>query len=359
MDYNKIRRRTKKIKVGGIYIGGDSPVTVQSMTNTDTRNAAATAAQIRELENAGCDIVRVAVIDDEAAKAVYEIKNAINIPLVVDIHYDYRLAIKSIEAGADKVRINPGNIGDDSRVKAVVEKCGTRGIPIRIGVNSGSLEKDLINKYGSPTPEALAESAMNHVRLLEKFDFDNIIIAVKASNIIDTIAANKLVSELCDYPLHIGITEAGTANGGKIKSAVGIGAMLCDGIGDTLRVSLTAPPVCEVREGIEILNHIGIRKPMINLISCPTCGRTMVDIITIANEFERIMNDKNVIKINKPVTVAIMGCAVNGPGEAKEADIGIAGGKNEALLFKRGVPVRKVEEADIIRTLIDEINGEM
>lgn len=353
--YNEIRRNTRKIKVGDIYIGGDAPVSVQSMTNTDTRDIAATVSQIHELERAGCEIVRVAVLDMEAVRAVYEIKQQINIPLVVDIHFNYKLAIESVNAGADKVRINPGNIGDSDRVKAVADMCNNHNIPIRIGVNSGSVQKDILHKYGSPTPEALYESAMYHISLLERYDFNNIIIAMKASNVYTTIKANQLLAEHCDYPLHLGVTEAGTINAGTIKSAAAFGALLCDGIGDTIRVSLTDSPVHEVTAGIDILTSIGVRENKLNIISCPTCGRTQIKLIELVKEFEqRAVND---IITDKPMTVALMGCIVNGPGEAREADIGIAGGKGEAVLFKHGEVIRKIKESDAIQILIDEING--
>lgn len=356
-NYNDIRRKTKKIKVGNVYIGGDAPISVQSMTNTDTRNVTATVVQIHALEQAGCDIIRLAVPDMEAAKAVYEIKKQINIPLVADIHFDYRLAIESVNAGADKIRINPGNIGGDDRVKAVVDTCRNKNIPIRIGVNGGSLQKDILKKHGSPTPEALCESAMRHTELLERFDFTDIIIAVKASNVPNTVKANRLLAQQCDYPLHLGVTEAGTAYGGTIKSTAAFAALIYDGIGDTVRVSLTDLPVHEVTAGIDILKAIGLRENNLNVISCPTCGRTQIELIELVKEFER--RAVNEITATKPITVALMGCVVNGPGEAREADIGIAGGKGEAVLFKHGEIIRKINESDIIQILIDEINGDI
>jgi len=356
-NYNSIRRKTAKIKVGDKYIGGDAPVSVQSMTNTFTHDISATVAQIHELEQAGCDIVRVAVPDMDAVRAVYEIKQQIKIPLVVDIHFNHKLAIESVSAGADKIRINPGNIGDDSHVKAVADMCNRHDIPIRIGVNGGSLQKDILYKYGSPTPEALYESAMQHIEMLERYDFNKIIIAIKASNVQNTVIANRLLADQCDYPLHLGVTEAGTINAGTVKSAAAFGTMLFDGIGDTIRVSLTDSPVYEVAAGIEILKAVGIREDKINLISCPTCGRTQIELIDLVKEFEK--RAVNEITTDKSVTVAMMGCAVNGPGEAREADIGIAGGKGAAVLFKHGEVVRKINEADIIQILIDEINGEL
>ena len=356
-DYNSIRRKTPKIKVGDVYIGGDAPVSVQSMTTTFTSDIEATVAQIHELDRAGCDIVRVAVPDMESVRAVYEIKQRINIPIVADIHFNYKLAIESVSAGADKIRINPGNIGEASRVKAVADVCNANNIPIRIGVNGGSLHKDILSKYGSPTPEALYESAVQHIELLERYDFNKIIIAIKASNVHATVKATRLLAERCDYPLHLGVTEASTINAGTIKSAAAFGALMCDGIGDTIRVSLTDSPVHEVTAGIEILKSLGVRENKINLVSCPTCGRTRIELIELVKEFEK--RAVNEIVTDKSITVAMMGCAVNGPGEAREADIGIAGGKGEAVLFKHGEIVRKIDEADIIQILIDEINGDI
>lgn len=356
-NYNNVRRKTKKIKIGDIYIGGDAPVTVQSMTNTNTNDIDSTLSQIHELEQAGCEIIRVAVPDIEAARAIYEIKKQINIPIVADIHFNYKLAIESVHAGADKIRINPGNIGGFERVKAVADVCKNHNVPIRIGVNGGSLQKDILAKYGSPTPEALFESALYHIELLERCDFDEIIIAVKASNIHDTVKANKLLAQHCDYPLHLGVTEAGTMTAGTIKSAAAFGALMCDGIGDTVRVSLTDNPVHEVTAGIDILKSLGIRENKLNLISCPTCGRTRIELIKLVKEFEK--RAVNEIEINRPITVAMMGCAVNGPGEAREADIGIAGGKGDAVLFRHGEIIRKIEESDIVQILIDEINGDI
>ncbi|MBR5322380.1 MAG: flavodoxin-dependent (E)-4-hydroxy-3-methylbut-2-enyl-diphosphate synthase [Clostridia bacterium] len=348
------RRISKKIKVGNIYIGGDSKISVQSMTNTDSADFDATYGQIKKLESVGCDIVRMTVPDMEAVKTIYRLKNSdINIPIVADIHFDYKMAIEAAYAGADKIRINPGNIGDEDRVKAVVEACNSKNIPIRIGVNSGSLEKSILEKYGRPSGEALAESALYHASLLEKSDFTNIIFAVKSSRVADMITANRILAEKTEYPLHLGVTEAGTVHKGVIKSAAGIGSLLLDGIGDTIRVSLTAEPTEEVREGKAILSSLGIvEENGINIISCPTCGRTKIDLIGIANEFEKRTAD---LKVSKKIDVAIMGCIVNGPGEARECDIGIAGGIGEAVLFKKGQIVRKIDENRIIDELIEEI----
>jgi (E)-4-hydroxy-3-methylbut-2-enyl-diphosphate synthase len=346
------RRETKKIRVGDTYIGGDSPITVQSMTNTDTRNAAATIDQIKRLEDAGCDIVRVAVPDSEAAQAIKQIRKSIGIPLVADIHFDYRLALESMENGADKIRLNPGNIGDKERVRLVAEMAKERDIPIRIGVNSGSVEKHILEKYGGITPEGMVESALGHALILEELDFDNIIFSIKASDVPMTIAAYRLMSEKSRYPLHVGVTEAGTVFRGTVKSSVGIGCLVAEGIGDTIRVSLTGDPVEEVKVGREILKALGIIKSGVELISCPTCGRCQIDLIDIANRIEeKLQHSKRNIK------VAIMGCAVNGPGEAREADIGIAGGKGEALLFKKGEIIRKVPQDRIVEELMLEIEG--
>jgi (E)-4-hydroxy-3-methylbut-2-enyl-diphosphate synthase len=345
------RRKTKKVRVGDIFVGGDAPVTVQSMTNTDTRNAAATIEQIKRLEEAGCEIVRVAVPDMEAADAVKAIKKAARIPVVVDIHFDYRIALACIKSGADKVRINPGNIGDTERVRKVVEAARERQIPIRIGVNSGSVEKHILDKYNGVTPEGMVESALSHVKILEDLEYEDIIIAIKASNVPMTIAAYRLVSERTDYPLHIGVTEAGTVFKGTVKSSVGLGCLLAEGIGDTLRVSLTGDPVEEVRVGLEILKALELRKGGIEVVSCPTCGRCRIDLIGITGRIEERLKT-----LDKNIKVAIMGCAVNGPGEAREADIGIAGGNGEALLFKKGEIIRKIPEERIEEELLNEIN---
>jgi (E)-4-hydroxy-3-methylbut-2-enyl-diphosphate synthase len=344
------RRKTKKIRIGNIYIGGDSPISVQSMTNTDTRDISATVEQIKRLEEAGCDIVRIAVPDREAAEAVKAIKRSINVPLVADIHFDYRLAILSIENGADKIRINPGNIGGKDRVKSVVEAAKRYQVPIRIGVNSGSVEKQILEKYNGVTADGMVESALNHARMLEEYDFDQIIFSIKASSVPLTIAAYRLLSKMTEYPLHIGVTEAGTLSKGTIKSSVGLGCLLAEGIGDTLRVSLTGDPVEEIVVGTEILRTLGLKGSGIDIISCPTCGRTQIDLVDIANQIEEKLRH-----INKNIKVAIMGCAVNGPGEAREADIGIAGGRGEALLFKKGRIIRKIPEDKIVEELIKEI----
>lgn len=344
------RKNTKKIRIGNIFIGGDAPVTVQSMTNTDTRNVAATVEQIKRLEEAGCDIVRVAIPDNEAAQAVKDIKNAIKIPLVADIHFDYRLALTCMENGVDKIRLNPGNIGGSDRVKKVVELARPRGIPIRIGVNSGSLEKRILQKYGGVTPEGMVESALGHAQLLEDFGFEDIVFSLKASNVSMTIEAYRLMSKRTDYPLHIGVTEAGTLFAGTIKSAAGLGCLLAEGIGDTLRVSLTGDPVEEIKVGIELLKALGLRKAGVEFVSCPTCGRCRIDLIKVANEVEQRLAGSE-----KHIRVAVMGCAVNGPGEAREADIGIAGGDGEALLFKKGEVIRKIPQDRIVDELLAEI----
>ena len=344
------RKITRTVNVGGIAIGGGNPIVIQSMCNTDTRDIDATVKQITELANEGCQIVRVAVVDMEAAKAIGEIKKHISIPLVADIHFDYRLAVEAMEQGVDKVRINPGNIGSREKVKAVVDTARKKHIPIRIGVNSGSLEKELLQEYGKVTPQALVKSAMKHVRILEEFDFHDIIISIKASDVPKSIETYTLLSENCNYPIHLGITEAGTVWGGTIKSAVGIGAILSMGIGDTVRVSLTGDPVEEVRAAKEILKSLGLGKFGVEFISCPTCGRTEIDLISIAQDVE-----KRCRRINKNIKVAVMGCAVNGPGEAREADIGIAGGKGVGLIFKKGEIIRKVDEKLLVDSLMEEI----
>lgn len=344
------RRRSRKVMVGGIPIGGGSPITVQSMTNTDTRDVKATVEQIHRLERAGCEIVRVAVPDMEAARALGRIKSSISIPLVADIHFDYTLALKAIEMGVDKLRINPGNIGDESRVRTVIKAAGERGIPIRIGVNSGSLERDILEKFGHPTPEAMVESAMRHVRILEEMDFRDIVISLKASDVRITVEAYRLIAERCDYPLHLGVTEAGTLFSGTVKSAIGIGALLLEGIGDTIRVSLTADPIEEVRVGYEILKSLGLRSRGPNFISCPSCGRCEIELISIAEEVQRRLSH-----IEEPITVAIMGCVVNGPGEAREADVGLAGGRGKGIIFKRGKPIRTVPEGQLVDELVREV----
>ncbi|MBP9987900.1 MAG: flavodoxin-dependent (E)-4-hydroxy-3-methylbut-2-enyl-diphosphate synthase [Ruminococcus sp.] len=344
------RRNSKKVKVGNIFIGGDAPVTVQSMLNKPAHDIEASVKQAVELENAGCQIIRGAIPDMDAVKLIPALKEAVRVPIVADIHFDYRLAIESVAAGVDKVRINPGNIGSDDRVKAVVDACKSKNIPIRIGVNSGSVEKEILAKYGAPTPEAMAESALYHASLLEKFDFDDIVISIKSSNVENMIKAYETVAEKCNYPLHLGVTEAGTARMGLIKSSAGIGSLLMHGIGDTIRVSLTDDPVNEVYAGIDILKALDLRKDSVQIVSCPTCGRTKIDLIKVANEVEQALKN-----CNKKIKVAVMGCVVNGPGEAKEADIGIAGGDGCAMLFKKGEVLRKIDEKDIVSELIAEI----
>ena len=337
---------TKQIMVGGVPIGGGAPVTIQSMTNTRTDDVEATLHQIRTLAAAGCEIIRVAVPDMAAAKAVGKIKEESPIPVVVDIHFDYKLALEAIAAGADKVRINPGNIGGADHVKAVAQACARRGVPIRIGVNGGSLEKPLLAKYGGVCPEAMVESAFGHIRLLNQFDFDDICVSLKSSSVPMTMKAYQLMSQASDYPLHIGVTEAGTVRMGTLKSAVGIGGLLALGIGDTMRVSLSADPVEEVYAAKEILKAAGVRKEGAELVSCPTCGRTRIDLIALANEVEERLK-----AVDKPITVAVMGCVVNGPGEASAADCGIAGGVGEGLLFKKGQIVKKVPQEQLVDEL--------
>ena len=337
---------TKQIMVGGVPIGGGAPVTIQSMTNTRTDDVEATLHQIRTLAAAGCEIIRVAVPDMAAAKAVGKIKEGSPIPVVVDIHFDYKLALEAIDAGADKVRINPGNIGGADHVKAVAQACARRGVPIRIGVNGGSLEKPLLAKYGGVCPEAMVESAFGHIRLLNQFDFDDICVSLKSSSVPMTMKAYQLMNQASDYPLHIGVTEAGTVRMGTLKSAVGIGGLLALGIGDTMRVSLSADPVEEVYAAKEILKAAGVRKEGAELVSCPTCGRTRIDLIALANEVEERLKT-----VDKPITVAVMGCVVNGPGEASAADCGIAGGVGEGLLFKKGQIVKKVPQDQLVDEL--------
>ena len=344
------RRKTREINIGGVKIGGDNPIAIQSMCNTDTRNVKATVDQIKRLEKAGCEIIRVAVPDMEAAECIRDIKKSIDIPLVADIHFDYRLALRCMENGIDKIRINPGNIGSADRVKQVADMAKRNGIPIRIGVNSGSLEKNLVEKYGGVTPQGLVESALGHIKLLEENDFYDIAVSIKASNVPFSVEVYELLSDTVDYPLHVGITEAGTVWGGTVKSAVGIGAILSRGIGDTIRVSLTGDPVEEIYAAKEILKSLELRKFGVEFISCPTCGRTSIDLIKIANEVE-----ERVKNIDKNIKVAVMGCAVNGPGEAREADIGIAGGHGEGLIFKKGQILRKVPEDRLVEELLKEI----
>ncbi|MFQ9513153.1 MAG: flavodoxin-dependent (E)-4-hydroxy-3-methylbut-2-enyl-diphosphate synthase [Clostridia bacterium] len=345
-----MRKQKRIVNIGGVKIGGDNPVAIQSMCNTDTRDVKATVNQILELENAGCEIIRVAVPDMVAAKAVADIKKQIHIPLVVDIHFDYRLALECMKNGADKVRINPGNIGDRDRVKQVVEMAKEREIPIRIGVNGGSLERELLQKYGGVTADALVESAMGHVAILDELNFNNVVVSIKISDVPKMLCAYRKFNEISDIPLHIGVTESGTLKGGTIKSAVGIGALLAEGIGDTMRVSLTANPVEEIYTAYDIQKVLGMRKTGAEIVSCPTCGRTQLDLISIANEVE-----KRAANIDKPIKIAVMGCAVNGPGEAREADIGIAGGKGEGLIFKKGEIIKKVPQDRLVDELMKEI----
>ena len=347
---NLKRRKTRELNIGGVKIGGDNPIAIQSMCNTDTRDVKATVDQIKRLEKAGCEIIRVAVPDMEAAECIRDIKKSIDIPLVADIHFDYRLALRCMENGIDKIRINPGNIGSADRVKQVADMAKRNGIPIRIGVNSGSLEKSLVEKYGGVTPQGLVESALGHIKLLEENDFYDIAVSIKASNVPFSVEVYELLSDTVDYPLHVGITEAGTVWGGTVKSAVGIGAILSRGIGDTIRVSLTGDPVEEIYAAKEILKSLELRKFGVEFISCPTCGRTSIDLIKIANEVE-----ERVRNIDKNIKVAVMGCAVNGPGEAREADIGIAGGHGEGLIFKKGQILRKVPEDRLVEELLKEI----
>ncbi len=350
-----IRRKTRTVRLGGVTLGGNSPILVQSMCNTPSHDTKACIKQALLLQDAGCQILRFAVPDTESAGIFEKLRDAgVVIPLVADIHFDWRIAVACAERGADKIRINPGNIGGDDNVKKVVAACRTRGIPIRIGVNSGSLKQDILKKYGSPTAEALAESALEHARILERFDFFDTVISIKSSDPVTMIRANRILAESCDYPLHLGVTEAGSERVGVLKSAVGIGTLLCDGIGDTVRVSLTADPIKEIKAAKELLSAVGYRTSPINVISCPTCGRTKIDLISIVNEFEaRVEKD---VHPSRPVTVALMGCVVNGPGEAREADIGFAGGNGEAVLFRHGEIVRKLSESDIVGELIKEIN---
>ena len=344
-----MRKQKRIVNIGGVKIGGDNPVAIQSMCNTDTRDVKATVNQIHELENAGCEIIRVAVPDMVAAKAVADIKKQIHIPLVVDIHFDYRLALECMKNGADKVRINPGNIGDRDRVKQVVEMAKEREIPIRIGVNGGSLERELLQKYGGVTADALVESAMGHVAILDELNFNNVVVSIKISDVPKMLCAYRKFNEISDIPLHIGVTESGTLKGGTVKSAVGIGALLAEGIGDTMRVSLTANPVEEIYAAYDIQKVLGMRKTGAEIVSCPTCGRTQLDLISIANEVE-----KRAANIDKPIKIAVMGCAVNGPGEAREADIGIAGGKGEGLIFKKGEIIKKVPQDSLVDELMKE-----
>lgn len=346
-----IRRKSRQIHVGKVPVGGDAPITVQSMTNTPTQDAAATVAQIRRLESAGCEIVRVAVPDQQAAEAIADIKARIHIPLIADIHFDYRLALEAARRGADGLRINPGNIGGQRKVQAVVDCARDLGLPIRIGVNAGSLEKDLLKTYNGATAQAMVESAMRHVALLERTGFDQIKISIKASDVPRTLEAYRLLAQRTEYPLHVGVTEAGSLYSGVVKSALGIGMLLAEGIGDTLRVSLTRDPVEEVRVGFEILKALGIRQRGPEIISCPTCGRCGIDLMSVVEQVDQALLTRTV-----PIKIAIMGCVVNGPGEAKEADIGVAGGKGQGILFKKGKVVRKVPQERLVEVLLDEVD---
>ena len=344
------RNHTKVIKIGDRVIGGGNPVLIQSMTNTRTEDVEATVAQILALEKAGCEIIRCTVPTIEAAKAIGEIKKQIHIPLVADIHFDYRMAIAAMENGADKIRINPGNIGGMDKLKAVVDVAKEKNIPIRVGVNSGSLEKELVEKYGGVTAEGIVESALDKVGMIESFGYDQIVISIKSSDVLMCIKAHELLADKTDYPLHVGITESGTLYSGNIKSSVGLGIILYQGIGDTIRVSLTGDPVEEIKTAKLILRTMGLRKGGIEVVSCPTCGRTKIDLINLANQVEKMVED-----IPLDIKVAVMGCVVNGPGEAKEADIGIAGGIGEGLLIKKGEIVKKVPESELLNTLREEL----
>ena len=342
--------KTREISIGDVTIGGGNPVAVQSMTNTKTEDAGATAAQIHRLEQAGCDIVRVAVPTMEAAEAIAQIKRQVSVPVVADIHFDYRLAIAAVTHGADKIRINPGNIGSRERIQAVVDKCRERDIPIRVGVNSGSLEKHLLEKYGGVTPEALVESALDQVHIIEEMGYENLVISIKSSDVLQGIRAHELIAAKTDYPLHVGITESGTVMAGSIKSAVGIGNILYQGIGDTIRVSLTGDPVEEVRAANLILKSLGLKKGGISVVSCPTCGRTQIDLIGLATRVEEMVQE-----FDLDIKVAVMGCVVNGPGEAREANLGIAGGIGEGLLIRKGEVIRKVPEDELLEALRQEL----
>lgn len=345
-----LRTQTKEVKIGSVTIGGAHPVAIQSMTNTKTEDVAATVEQILRLEAAECEIVRCTVPTMEAAKALKEIKKQIHIPLVADIHFDYKMAIAAIENGADKIRINPGNIGSEERVRAVVEKAKEYGVPIRIGVNSGSLEKPLLEKYGGVTAEGIVESALDKVHMIESMGYDNLVVSIKSSDVLMCVKAHELIAKQCPYPLHVGITESGTIYSGNIKSSVGLGIILHEGIGNTIRVSLTGDPVEEIRSAKLILKTLGLRKGGIEVVSCPTCGRTQIDLIGLANEVEKMVQE-----FPLDIKVAVMGCVVNGPGEAKEADLGIAGGIGEGLLIKKGEIVRKVKEEELLETLRQEL----
>ncbi len=344
------RRQSKTVYAGGVAIGGNHPITVQSMLNVPAHDIEGSVRQAKALELAGCQIIRAAVPDMQAVKLIAALKEAVSIPVVADIHFDYQLALESVAAGVDKIRINPGNIGGEDRVKAVADACRQKNIPIRIGVNSGSLEKEILKKYGHPTAEALRDSALYHAALLEKFDFDDIVISIKSSDVSTMMQACRLTAGACAYPLHLGVTEAGTERLGLLKSAAGIGGLLAEGIGDTVRVSLTADPVQEIAAGLDLLSALGMRPNTARLVSCPTCGRTAIDLIGIANAVEARLRN-----VHKPITVAVMGCIVNGPGEAKEADVGLAGGNGKVAIFKKGEVLRTVDEQDAVEELMKEI----
>lgn len=355
MNYNDFRRQTREVRIGGLTIGGTSPISIQSMTNTDTHDIEATYNQVLRLAEAGCDIVRITAPDVESVNTFRLLRErGITIPLVADIHFDYKIALVAVKAGVDKIRINPGNIGSRDKIHEVVKACREYSVPIRIGVNSGSLEESILRKYGSPTAEALAESALYHASLLRELDFEDIIISVKSSDVQTMIGANRILAERCDYPLHLGVTEAGARERALVKSSIGVGTLLSEGIGDTVRISLTDDPTEEIRAARNILDALSLSdKRGMDIVSCPTCGRTRIDLIGLLSEFERRVKKEGLE--NKNIKVALMGCAVNGPGEAREADIGIAGGVGEALLFKRGEIIRKIKEDSLIDTLIDEI----
>ena len=344
------RRKTNAVNVGGLIIGGDALISIQSMLNTPSYDIEKSVEQAVSLEKAGCDIIRAAIPDMEAVRLIPALKQAVKTPIVADIHFDYKLALEAVAAGVDKIRINPGNIGDDSRVKQVADACKGKNIPIRIGVNSGSVEKEILKKYGAPTADALVESAMYHASLLEKFDFNDIVISIKSSTVPTMYEAYSKAAEICDYPLHLGVTEAGTERSGIIASSAGIGGLLLRGIGDTIRVSLTDDPVKEVYAAKDILKAVGVRKGGVKLVSCPTCGRTRIDLIGLAKKTEEMLRD-----CEKDITVAVMGCVVNGPGEAKEADIGVAGGEGCGMIFKKGEILRKVPEENLLEELLKEI----
>lgn len=346
-----IRRVSRQVNVGNVKIGGDAPIAIQSMLNVLSSDYEGNLAQVKELEEAGCEIVRMAVPDMEAVKVLGRLKENTNIPLVADIHFDYRLALESLKAGVDKIRINPGNIGSAERVAAVADACNLKNVPIRIGVNSGSVEKDLLEKFGGATPEAMVESAFRHVKLLEDCGFYNTVISIKSSDVENMVKAYSLVAERCDYPLHLGVTEAGTERSSLIKSSIGIGSLLLNGIGDTIRVSITDTPVKEIYAARDILKAINVRVETPQIVSCPTCGRTKIDLVSLANQVEKAVKN-----IKKPIKIAVMGCVVNGPGEAKEADIGVAGGDGCGVIFKKGEILRKVNEDEIVKALLDEID---